>query len=70
MFLETKVRSITKAVTWRICAVLNSYITLIYFHSSGDLTKAILMNVSGFFVFYIFERIWNKLQWGKVKINL
>lgn len=65
MYIETKKRSVTKAVTWRICAVVNSYLTLVYFSQSGNLEKALLMNVSGFFVFYIFERIWNRIQWGK-----
>ena len=68
MFQETKKRSVTKSLTWRICATLNSYLTLIYFHSTGDLTKAVLMNISGFFVFYIFERVWNVIKWGKIKL--
>jgi hypothetical protein len=66
MFIETKVRTLTKTITWRVVAVLNSYITLVVFSSSGDLYKAILMNISGFFAFYIFERIWNDIKWGKL----
>lgn len=29
------------------------------------------MNVSGFVIFYLFERVWNRIHWGKkhVKIN-
>ena len=71
MFLETKPRTVTKGVTWRICATVNSYVTLVLFPLHGNLTKAILMNISGFIIFYVFERIWNKIQWGKkhVKAN-
>lgn len=65
MFLETKPRTVTKSITWRICATTNSYITLLLFPLHGNLTKAILMNISGFVIFYVFERIWNKVQWGK-----
>jgi hypothetical protein len=68
MYIETKKRSVTKAVTWRVCAVVNSYVTLVYFSNSGNLEKALLMNVSGFFVFYLFERVWNKIQWGKKSV--
>lgn len=68
MFQETKKRTITKAITWRVVAVLNSYLTLIIFSATGDFGKSLLMNISGFFAFYIFERIWNAVGWGKVKI--
>jgi uncharacterized membrane protein len=67
MFKETKKRTITKAITWRIIATLNSYIILILFVATGNVWKAILMNISGFFIFYTFERIWNKIKWEKVK---
>jgi len=69
MFVETKPRTTTKAITWRVCAVVNSYIALLVFHESSDLMKAILMNVTGFFAFYYFERLWNRVQWGKIKIS-
>ena len=67
MFRETKKRTITKVITWRVLATLNSYIVLILFVTTGSLMKAILMNMSGFVIFYVFERVWNSIQWGKVK---
>lgn len=69
MFVETKPRTLTKSVTWRLCATLNSYLTLVLIASHSPLLLAIIMNISGFFVFYFFERIWNKVQWGKVKVS-
>jgi len=69
MFIETKRRAVTKGVTWRLCAVLNSYVILLLFSSHGNLTKAILMNISGFVIFYLFERVWNRIHWGKRKIE-
>ena len=69
MFIETKRRAVTKGVTWRLCAVINSYVTLVLFPSHGDLTKAILMNISGFVIFYLFERVWNRIHWGKRKLE-
>jgi len=68
MFVESKTRTFTKAVVWRLCAVLNSYAILSCYKSDSNFKKAILMNISGFFVFYIFERLFNKIQLGKHKI--
>jgi hypothetical protein len=65
MYHESRRRSVIKAIVWRIIAVLNSFLTLVIFSESGNFTKAILMNVSGFFVFYLFERLCNKIHWGK-----
>lgn len=67
MFKETKPRTITKSFTWRVLATLNSYATLVVFAATTNLWKAILMNISGFIIFYIFERMWNNIQWGKIK---
>jgi uncharacterized membrane protein len=66
MFQETKKRTLVKVITWRVVAVLNSYLTLIIFSATGDFGKALIMNLTGFFAFYIFERIWNVVNWGKV----
>jgi hypothetical protein len=65
MFTETKARTVTKSITWRVVATVNSYVTLVTFPSHGNLVKAVLMNISGFFAFYIFERVWNRIKWGK-----
>ena len=69
MFLETKHRTTFKAITWRVCAVVNSYVALQMFPDHGNLYKALIMNATGFFVFYFFERLWNRIQWGKIKIQ-
>lgn len=62
---ETKKRTTFKAVTWRIVAVFNSWAILSLSLSSSNLTNALLMNVSGFFAFYFFERIWSKVDYGR-----
>ena len=65
-FEETRVRSLTKTVSWRCCAVLNSFSILMMTPTSHPLTNALAMNVTGFLVFYLFERIWNQIKWGRV----
>ena len=64
---ETKTRSLTKTIAWRIVATLNSFLVLVYLSSvlPTNLGKAIAMNITGFFVYYIYERIWNVIKWGK-----
>ena len=67
MFEETQVRSITKTVLWRIIAVLNSFIiSWIFFETILiALGAAVAMNVTGFFIYYLYERVWNRVQWGR-----
>ncbi len=67
-FEETRARSLTKTVSWRCCAVLNSFTILTVTTTSRPLTNAIAMNITGFFVFYLFERFWNQIDWGRVPL--
>jgi hypothetical protein len=64
---ETKIRSITKTIFWRLVATLNSYIILVLYTdpSYSNFQKAMFMNITGFFVYYIYERIWTSIKWGK-----
>ena len=64
---ETKTRSLTKTIAWRMVATLNRFLVLVYLSNilPANLGKAIAMNITGFFVYYIYERIWNVIKWGK-----
>jgi uncharacterized membrane protein len=68
-FRETRLRSFTKTITWRSCAVTNSYFVLLVSTSSQPLVNALAMNVTGFLLFYFFERIWNLVHWGKIPLG-
>lgn len=63
--IETKQRTTFKAVTWRLVAVLNSWTILSLSLSSSNFTNALLMNLSGFFAFYFFERLWSRIDYGR-----
>jgi len=67
MFYETKTRTLTKTVLWRIIATLITWGT-VYFYT-GKLSESIEITlvaaVIGMIVYYIYERVWNKIQWGK-----
>lgn len=69
MIVETKKRSLTKTVVWRIIAILNSFLVLTFMHFETNIGNAIAMNITGFFIYYFYERIWNFIRWGKKYIN-
>jgi len=68
VFKETKTRSITKTVLWRIVAVFNSYLILVLMISDQPMHNALLMNLTGFVVYYLYERIWDKVKKGRYEI--
>lgn len=65
-FKETKTRSLTKTIVWRLIAVTNSFLVLLISTSKEPLWNAVYMNLTGLFIFYFYERIWNKISWGKI----
>jgi len=67
MFKESKKRSIFKSLSWRVVAVLNSWTVLSLMITKSNFWNAIIMNVSGFIFFYIFERVWNKIKFGRIE---
>jgi hypothetical protein len=69
IFTETKTRSIVKSIFWRFAATANSYIILELLNKkNSNLKLAIFMNITGLIIFYSYERIWNKIKWGKHEI--
>jgi len=66
MYKETKLRTIIKTILWRIFATLNSFIILYAAISQEHIWNAIFMNITGFFVYFFYERIWNAIPYGKV----
>ena len=64
---ESKTRTVVKTIIWRLIATLNSFLVLLYLNDSNkdNLYKAVYMNITGFFVYYFYERIWNFIKWGK-----
>lgn len=66
MYKDSKKRSLAKTIIWRLVATLNSFIILVTIPTSIAIYLAIAMNITGFLIYYIYERIWNKIKWGKV----
>lgn len=66
MYKETKKRTLVKTIIWRIIATLNSF-AILTINLKDNLKSAILMNITGFIIYYFFERIFNNIKWGKEK---
>ena len=71
MFIkETRKRTVFKSITWRMVAVINSWVILTMVQDPhSNFTKALVMNITGFLVFYLFERIWSKIKYGRIIIK-
>jgi|TARA_Y100001951_G_scaffold4512_1_gene2948 uncharacterized membrane protein len=65
MFKETRQRSIRKSIGWRILAIINSYIILAMYLTESPLYNAILMNITGAVLYYVYERLWNNSHKGR-----
>jgi uncharacterized membrane protein len=65
--MDTIVRSIAKTLSWRLtgtfCTFLISFIILGDITTSG--TIAMIQLIFNTIMFYIHERIWNIIKWGK-----
>ena len=64
-FKETKSRSTSKSVSWRVIAFLNSWFVLAVGFTDIPLWNAIIMNLLGILFFYIHERVWYNFDYGR-----
>ena len=69
-FKETKRRSTTKTISWRIIAFLTSWFVLMLGFTDIPLWNAIIMNVLGTLFFFIHERVWNNIGSGRYETKM
>lgn len=62
--VETRKRHLFKTIIWRLIATINSFAVL-SLGFSGNFKNAILMNVTGMLMMYLFERVWSKYDYGR-----
>ncbi len=76
--MESKKRSLLKAITWKLLGFLILPIIALVALKNSDSnmyvvgTKSILIlsiayHTAMFMLFFVHERIWNKVKWGKKK---
>lgn len=65
--MESHKRSLLKSITWRIIAVIVTFIVIYAFThkllESGGI--AITANVINMIAYYIHERMWNRINFGR-----
>jgi uncharacterized membrane protein len=65
--MSSKKRSLAKSLTWRIIAVVSTFV--VGYVMSGSLAFAaslsVVSNLINFVLYYLHERVWLKVNWGK-----
>lgn len=68
-FSEQSERSIAKTVTYRILIVISTFIVTYFL--TGELKFSLeltaVANIVNTLLYYLHERFWNKIHWGKTK---
>lgn len=68
--MDSKIRLLTKAVTWQVAGFLTMMLISFIFTGSVAASGAIAItgSISGFFSYFVHELAWSKIAWG-VKSN-
>lgn len=71
MFIETKKRSLVKGISWRFFATATTVIIVYIFFGRLDLAVAagLLETVAKLFLYFLHERMWQKIRFGKKRIE-
>jgi len=64
---ETRARSVVKTIVWRLIAIANSFIILSSGLTTDAFMNAICMNITGFFCYYLYERLCARIPYGVMK---
>ncbi len=67
--MESHKRSIVKSVSWRIFGLFFTFLTA--WLVTGSIKAGVALGLIDFFAkigtFYAHERVWQKVQWGRIK---
>ena len=67
--IDSRQRSFWKAITWRLVAII--ILVIVAFITTGDIRStsliALCYNAIQVFMFFLHERLWNFIKWGKTK---
>jgi len=71
LYKETNIRSIVKGISWRVVATTTTVFIIYFFFGRLDLAIAagLIETVLKVGLYWAHERIWQKLRWGKKKIE-
>lgn len=68
---ETRARSLTKTLTYRVIVIaLLAAITYAFTGNAGETTViTVVFNIGGAAIYYGFERLWDVIEWGKLPME-
>lgn len=71
MYIETNKRSLIKGISWRFLATTTTIIIVYFFFGRLDLAIAagLMETVAKIFLYFFHERIWQKIKYGKQRIE-
>lgn len=70
-FQEKNHRSLVKSLTFRMAIIITNFIIVLAITRRYDITVGVLLitSLTSTLIYYGHERIWNKIHWGKSKLN-
>lgn len=68
-FRELVKRSLVKSITFRVLVIMSDLIIIYLLTKRLTITLAIILfsNLSATIIYFVHERAWNKIHWGKVR---
>ena len=71
MIYETRVRSLVKTIIYRIWVLITTYCMLLVTGQSVSdaLLPTLIINAVWMTSFYLYDRLWARIQWGRVSTN-
>ena len=71
MFEESSLRSVLKAISWRIVATLTTSVLVYAFTGQPEIavTVGLLEGITKIFLYFGHERMWNRLNVGRAQID-
>lgn len=70
-FREKNKRSLSKTITYELLKLLSGSAVVFFYTRQFDITISIAVAsiILGTIIYYVHERIWNKIKWGKEQAN-
>ena len=64
---DSAVRSLAKAVSWRVTGTIDTFLISWLITGQALLASSIALTeiLTKIFLFWMHERVWNKISWGK-----
>jgi adenylylsulfate kinase len=67
--METRTRSLAKAISWRIFATLTTALLVFAFTGNLVISESVALTelASKIVIYYVHERVWNLLRFGRAQ---